>query len=162
MTMKKSLKTCYSDIVSNQKGFTLIELMVVIGILVLLLAITLIAINPSRQFGLAQDTKRHSDIVQISNAIYQNIAEHAGVFTVGSSPFTIPLTPAPISNTGADICAGIIPNYMPALPQDPSSNSGADIISCASYNTGYVISRDATNRISVYAPSANPPITVTR
>ena len=145
-----------------QKGFTLVELLVVMGILALLLAITLIAINPSRQFNLAQDTKRRSDIVQISNAIYQNEAEHAGVFTIGSTPFTIPLTPAPISNTGADICEGIIPNYMPALPQDPTSNNGAAIISCTSYDTGYTISRDTNNRVTVSAPSANPTIAVTR
>jgi prepilin-type N-terminal cleavage/methylation domain-containing protein len=35
---------------SFQKGFTLIELLVVIGIVGILLSITLVAINPARQF----------------------------------------------------------------------------------------------------------------
>ncbi len=140
----------------SQSGFTLIELMVVIGILVLLLSITVIAINPARQFARANNTKRRNDVGQISAAIYQNIAENHGKFYVSSVPFTLPSVVTAISNTGAaNICAGIMPGYIPALPQDPSSNGGALITSCATYATGYTIVKDATtNRITVAAPSA--------
>ena len=62
----------------SEKGFTLIELLVVIGILAILLAITLIAINPARQFGQANDTKRRSDINAILNAIGQYAASNSG------------------------------------------------------------------------------------
>src|SRR3954468_500341 len=61
-----------------QKGFTLIELLVVIGILAILLAITLIAINPARQFSQANNTKRSSDVNAILNAIGQYQAENHG------------------------------------------------------------------------------------
>jgi prepilin-type N-terminal cleavage/methylation domain-containing protein len=63
---------------AQQKGFTLIELLVVIGILAILFSIVLIAINPARQFGQANDTKKRSDTLQILNAIHQYAAEQFG------------------------------------------------------------------------------------
>lgn len=144
-----------------QEGFTLIELLVVIGILAVLLAITLIAINPARQFAQANDTKRKSAATQILNAVGAYMADNKGVF-----PTALPASSsgeiksgagAPLELNGADpginICADLVPNYMPALPQDPRNNSGADITNCASYATGYTISRNATGRVTVTADS---------
>ena len=67
----------------NQKGFTLIELLVVIGILAVLLAITLIAINPARQFAQANNTKRRSDVNAILNAVNQYMADNKGSLPAG-------------------------------------------------------------------------------
>ena len=89
----------------NQKGFTLIELLVVIGILAVLLAITLIAINPARQFAQANNTKRRSDVNAILNAVNQYMADNRGNLPAG-----IGTTAAPISGAvgGANICAAIL------------------------------------------------------
>ena len=134
----------------NEPGFTLIELLVVIGILAILLAIVLIAINPARQFGQANNTRRRSDVTQLLNAIGAYAADNAGVLPAG-----ITATTSAVSDTGADLCADLVQNYIPALPQDPQVGTGTQIIDCVSpYDTGYTVSRDAGNRVTVTAPLA--------
>ncbi|MDP2637950.1 MAG: type II secretion system protein [Candidatus Levybacteria bacterium] len=152
---------------NNQKGFTLIELLVVIGILAVLLAITLIAINPARQFAQANNTKRRSDVNAILNAVNQYMADNKGVLPSG-----ITTTAQNISDTAANICTALVPTYIAALPADPQINSGlgvgAAISDCAQiggYDTGYTIVQSAdNNRITVTAPTVelSDPVSVTR
>src|SRR5262244_1465255 len=94
----------------NKKGFTLIELLVVIGILAILLAITLIAINPAKQFGQANDTNRRSAITQILNAIGQYTAEHNGILPAEITALTVN-TPTQLANTTSltTLCAKLVP-----------------------------------------------------
>ncbi|MDQ5900765.1 MAG: type pilus assembly protein PilA [Patescibacteria group bacterium] len=139
-----------AQITKSHKGFTLIELLVVIGILATLLAITLIAINPARQFAQANNTKRRSDVLQLLNAVHQYAAENQGQFPTG---LTASAAAAPIADTGTDICTAIMPTYISALPTDPSLNTNP-VTDCATYDTGYTVARDAQGRITVAAPSA--------
>ena len=139
-----------TQITKSHKGFTLIELLVVIGILATLLAITLIAINPARQFAQANNTKRRSDVLQLLNAVHQYAAENQGQFPTG---LTASAAAAPIADTGTDICTAIMPTYISALPTDPSLNTNP-VTDCATYDTGYTVARDAQGRITVAAPSA--------
>ena len=138
----------------NQKGFTLIELLVVIGILAVLLAITLIAINPARQFAQANNTKRRSDVNAILNAVNQYMADKKGDLPAG-----ITSAIQSISNTGANICSDIVPQYLAALPTDPKVNDGKSVTDCAAvegYDTGYTIVKIAeNNRITVAVAEAN-------
>src|SRR3972149_586779 len=60
-------------------GFTLIEILVVIGIIAILAVIVLIAINPARQFAQARDTQRTSNVNAILNAVGQYLADNKGV-----------------------------------------------------------------------------------
>ncbi len=140
----------------TKKGFTLIELLVVIGILAILLAITLIAINPARQFGQANNTRRRSDVLQILNAIHQYAAENNG---------QLPPEVLAISGTAAttlngtnfpNLCAQLMTTYIPAIPTDPSLNTPA-ITDCSTttWNTGYALAKDAANRVTVTAPLAD-------
>lgn len=152
-----------AQIKAIKKGFTLIELLVVIGILAILLAITLIAINPQRQFQQANDTKRSSDVNTILNAVGQYAADHKG-----SLPAGITTTPTEISSAGANLCNELVPRYIAALPVDPTVGTGEPITTCpvapATYATGYTISSSATdNRVTVSAVGQiTNPITVTR
>lgn len=136
-------------------GFTLIELLVVIGILAILLAITLIAINPARQFSQSNNTKRSSDVNAILNAVNQYMADNQG-----SLPAGIPAAGQPaaeISDTGADLCATLVPTYIAALPVDPQTNNGDPITEtecAAAYATSYEIESATGNRLTVSAPDA--------
>lgn len=138
---------------NNKKGFTLIELLVVIGVLSILLVITLVAINPARQFSLANNTKRTSDVNSILNAVQQYAADNRGTLPAG-----ITTTVQAVSNTAANICADVVTDYLAALPVDPLTNNGASVTDCAAvggYTTGYTIVKSATNnRVTVAAPDA--------
>src|SRR4030066_2378979 len=100
-------------LLKKTKGFTLIELLVVIGILAVLLAITLIAINPARQFSQANNTQRSSNVNAILNAVHQYGADNRGALPAGITTSTLN-----IADTGADICADIVTRYIAALPID--------------------------------------------
>lgn len=157
---------------NKQKGFTLIELLVVIGILALLLAITLIAINPAKQFSQANDTKRSSDVNAILNALNQYAADHKGTLPTGIGSSATPI--ASSTTGGVDLCSSLVSEYLAALPTDPTTGTagtaavvGAPVTICAeAYSTGYSVAKSATNnRLTVTATSEispSVPISVTR
>lgn len=137
-------------------GFTLIELLVVIGILAILLAITLIAINPARQFAQSNNTKRSSDVNAVLNSINQYMADNQGVLPTG-----ITTTAETIAATSFNtMCTALVPQYIAALPVDPLTNNGTPIqaLDCTgtSWSTGYTVLQlgGSGSRITVAAPGA--------
>lgn len=143
---------------SVKRGFTLIELLVVIGILAILLAITLIAINPSRQFAQSNDIARRSNASAILNAIGQYSAD-----TSGALPAGIDGTLKVIADTGADICSVLVPTYLSSLPVDTSTGAGPALTTCpATYDTGYSVIVTG-GRVTVSVPAQiGPTISITR
>lgn len=147
----------------SSAGFTLIELLVVIGILAVLLAITLVAINPAKQFSQANNTKRSSDVSAILNAVNQYAVDHHGDIT----PIGIPTSPAAPMVVGSGVgqlnfCPNIVPTYIAEMPVDPTEG---EWVSCTDYDSGYTIVKSADDsRITVTAPGAEleETITVTR
>ncbi len=132
-------------VLSKAEGFTLIEILIVIGIIAILATIVIVAINPARQFAQARDTQRISNINAILNAVGEYIADNKGVL-----PNVITTITKNISTSGADLCASIVPIYMPVLTSDPTSSYG-QITNCtaSSYDTLYTVVKDGNDRVTV-------------
>ncbi|MEK7569739.1 MAG: type II secretion system protein [Patescibacteria group bacterium] len=145
----------------KNKGFTLIEILVVIGIIAVLAAIVLIAINPAKQFAQARNTQRVSNTNAILNAIGQRLADNKGVFegrfTIDGVNYDCDELPDPIQDitddmgtlatndpvNGSGDLGCLVPTYIPALPEEPTSDSGGD---------AYTVELLDNGRVQVCAP----------
>lgn len=143
-----------------KRGFTLIEILVVIGIIAILATIVIVAINPARQFAQANNTTRTSNLNTILNAIGQNMADNKGVFGgVCGNLLPIPTASSTIGTGAGNLdLTCLAPTYLTSLPQDPTG-SAAD--------TKYQVSVNSTGRVMLCAPTVeaalgNTPICVIR
>lgn len=165
--MSINVRCLCTSAVCKKKGFTLIEVLVVIGIIAILATIVLVAVNPTRQFKLARDSQRTSNVNAILNAIHQNISEHKGSFVCGGVARLIPTIPTVMRSSTTpedpgDIASCLVPDYISSLPFDPSV-AGAGYANVSSYDTGYEIYRDPDDRIMISAVGElTPVISVTR
>lgn len=144
----------------KSRGFTLIEILIVIGIIAVLAGIVVAAINPGKQFAQARNSQRLANVNAILSAVGQRMADNKGlfpgVFSVGGTSYTCGTLPRATSSvttaqasseaqeTGALGC--LAPTYIPALLADPASSSEAD--------TGYTIRQGEAGRVTVCAPAA--------
>ncbi len=143
----------------SQKGFTLIEILLVVAAIAILAGIVIVAINPGKQLGDTRNAQRRSDVTTILNAAYQYSIDNNGVLPAG-----ITATSTEICASGAASCVGLIDlsvlslnsKYVTAIPTEPQKVT-AD-------GAGYMISRDANGRITVSAqhPEQSAVISVTR
>jgi len=124
-----------STSIKTQKGFTLIEILIVIGIIAILAAVVIVAINPARQFAQARNAQRSSNVNTILNAINQYMVENNGTL-----PANITTTATEICATGGTGCADATPDlidlsvlttneqYLVSIPVDPSCPDACDSV----------------------------------
>lgn len=116
----------------KQKGFTLIEILVVIAILGILAVVTLVALNPVKRFQDARNSRRREDVNAVLQAVSVYTIDNDGAFPkingLDLDTLTVSETPT-CGNSGACNVSdldGLTP-YLSELPMDPSSTTAAPI-----------------------------------
>ncbi|MFA6446567.1 MAG: prepilin-type N-terminal cleavage/methylation domain-containing protein [Candidatus Paceibacterota bacterium] len=155
------------------RGFTLLEVLLVVAIIAILAGIVIVAINPTKQLGDARNAQRKSDVATILSAVYQYSMDHNGrlpgarITAIGSSctsPVTLvneickAVNDACVStDTAIDLdyyLASTTQPYLSAIPHDPS------VSDYTANGTNYFIGTTTGNRITVCAPGAENGITI--
>ncbi len=147
----------------NNRGFTLVELLVVIGIIVILLSVVLIAVDPGKRLKQSRDAVRRQDVGDILEATLQYAADNNGSFpsgidgtagnyqvlgtnSSGCSAVCGTISAGSVAAVCTDLTSTLVPTYLASMPIDPSTGTVG--------NTGYAIDKTAAGRIVVV--SCNP------
>lgn len=162
----------------QRKGFTLIELIIVIAILAILAAAIFVAIDPARRLHESRNARRWSDVTTILESVVKYQADNGGThYTTVANATTDTYYQIGTAAVGCDdsctaqataaACvdlSGIGSNYLGAVPADPNTGTAAE--------TDYYILKDANGAITVGAcdpegegaggAGAAPTVTLTR
>lgn len=124
----------------REKGFTLVELLVVVAIIAVLAGVVIVAINPAALLQKSRDATRLQDIENIHKAMSLAMAE---------SEITLGVVASSNSGTGSQAVDGTgwvqftipvgktgLSKYLPTLPIDPT-NTGTNVYTFGSTATDY-------------------------
>ncbi len=147
---------------SSKKGFTLLEILLVVAIIAILAGVVIIAINPGKQLADSRNAQRKVDVNTILNAIYQYSLDNGGNLPAGLTTTETEICRTGVATTTCSTSSLVqiseITNsekYLVSIPVDPSSSSAN--------STNYSVLKTASGRVKVAAPLAEgASISVTR
>ncbi len=144
----------------NSKGFTLLEILLVVAAIAILAGIVIVAINPNKQLGETRNAQRRADVNTILSGIYQYTLDNNGTIpsTIQESATCSGATNE-VCKTGGT-CTNLIDlavlsnnqKYLTTIPSDPST--------ATANSTKYVVVKSSNGRITVCAPDAEQSATI--
>src|SRR3989344_6009169 len=138
----------------KKEGFTLLEILISLGILGALFAGILIFLNPFSYFQKSRNNERTAHAHALLNAITTKKIDAKGEFLCGAGE--IPATSTRIRSEvgGYDALPCLYPIYLLRVPKDPNG-AGVYYTSTSSYYLGYDVWKSGvTGRIVIEAPFA--------
>jgi type II secretory pathway pseudopilin PulG len=126
------------------EGFSLIEILVVVALIIILATITIVAINPAKNFRDTRNAQRSTDVMTILNAVTQFTSEEGNALSDLGTIATCPATTI-IGTTAeagyVDLSTQLVEEYLVEIPMDPSDGTEAD--------SGYTICQTDTGRVEI-------------
>jgi prepilin-type N-terminal cleavage/methylation domain-containing protein len=155
---------------NTQKGFTLLEILLVVAAIAILAGIVIVALNPGKQLGDTRNSQRSVDVNTIINAVYQYSIDNNGNFpsgidSIAGSSQVLGTSGSGLDSTctatttlaaGVDMSSDLVPTYVVGIVTDPTTGTDA--------NTDYYINKLSNGRLTVGAcdPEQGKTIEVTR
>lgn len=138
----------------TQRAFTLIEILLAIGIIAVLATVVVVSLDPISRFRDARDARRLSDIQSILSAVHQYVIDNQGAFPTGLDTTERQIGTASsgcaisgeCSVAGGGDCLDLsssLERYLKDIPYDPSAGS--------TVHSRYSIALNANNIVTVTA-----------
>jgi len=141
----------------KKQGFTLVELLLVIGIIAVLAGVVFVALDPAKRFRDSRDARRLTDIENILSAVHQYVVDNQGAFPpgidtterqIGTGSGGCQISGA--CDGSAEECVDLsqsLARYLKTIPVDPAGGGTQE-------RTHYSIQLDGNNLITVTACEA--------
>lgn len=124
------------------KGFTLLEILLVITLIGILASIALVVINPNKQLGRVRDLDRQDDITEIQQALEVYAVKNSGEYPQGIEAGLYKEICGDVPTVNCVDLSVLISNYLNSIPKDPDGSN-------------YLVAINPENEsISVWAPKA--------
>lgn len=138
-----------------RRGFTLVELLVVIGIIVILFSVIFIAVDPARRFAQARNANRREDVRDLVESVLTYMVDNTGNYPSGLDSITTSSQVIGTATAGCDttctatttlsscldLTSALAGGYIAEIPRDPKTGTAA--------NTDYYINRTSDGRVLV-------------
>lgn len=139
---RKSFSCKVSQYCKKSAGFTLVELLIVIGVLAILASIVFVALNPLGRFENSRNARRWTDVTAILQAIKLHQVDNGGDYLsdigdlsadlyyqigAGSSCNDACANPTVVLQTDCIDLSELVDNgYLPSIPIDPNDTNASE------------------------------------